>query len=193
MNRTALLDHYPQLETVSPARPRTTGKSRKWGLAVALLAAAAGVATWRIAGTSAAATHGVTTVSRQTITKSISATGTLQALTTVQVGTQASGTIAELYADFNSQVKKGQVIARLDASQFQAQLAQANATWLSAQAAVQSAQSNVLAAEGAVQAASANVDRTQAALADAQKSYERTQQLVEAKVAAAMDLQTAQA
>src|SRR3954453_8228673 len=193
MNRTALLDHYPQLETVSPARPRTTGKSRKWGLAVALLAAAAGGAPWRIAGTSAAPTHGVTTVSRQTIMKSISATGTLQALTTVQVGTQASGTIAALYADFNSHVKKGQIIARLDASQFQAQLAQANAAWMSAQASVQSAQSNVLAAEGAVQAASANVDRTQAALADAQKSYERTEQLVEAKVAAAMDLQTAQA
>jgi HlyD family secretion protein len=132
-------------------------------------------------------------VKRQTITKSISATGTLQALTTVQVGTQASGTIAELYADFNSHVKKGQVIARLDASQFQAQLAQANATWLATQAGVQSAQSNVLAAEGAVQAAQANVDRTQAALADAQKSYDRTRQLVEAKVAAAMDLQTAQA
>ena len=52
--------------------------------------------------------YGATTVTRQTITKSISATGTLQALTTVQVGTQASGTIAELYADFNSHVKKGQ-------------------------------------------------------------------------------------
>ena len=111
----------------------------------------------------------------------------------MQVGTQASGTVAELYADFNSHVKKGQVIARLDASQFQAQLAQANATWLATQAGVQSAQSNVLAAEGAVQAAQANVDRTQAALADAQKSYDRTRQLVEAKVAAAMDLQTAQA
>jgi HlyD family secretion protein len=132
-------------------------------------------------------------VSRQTITKSISATGTLQALTTVQVGTQASGTIADLYADFNSQVKKGEVIARLDASQFQAQLAQANASWLSAQAAVQSAQSNVLAADGAVEAAAANVDRTEAALADAQKSYDRTRQLVEAKVAAAMELQIAQA
>ena len=82
----------------------------------------------------------------------------------MQVGTQASGTIAELYADFNSRVTKGQVIARLEASQFQAQLAQANATWLATQAGVQSAQSNVLAAEGAVQAAQANVDRTQAAL-----------------------------
>src|SRR4051794_19450403 len=197
MNSAGLLEQYhPKLETVVPPRPRTDTRRRnwrKWALGAVLAAAAGGVAAWRILATDAAPAYQPATVTRQTMTKSISATGTLQALTTVQVGTQASGTIGELYADFNSRVKKGQVIARLDASQFQAQLAQANATWLSAQAAVQSAQSNVLAAEGAVQAASANVDRTQAALADAQKSYERTQQLVEAKVAAAMDLQTAQA
>ena len=54
------------------------------------------------------------------------------------------------------------MIARLDTSQFQAQLAQANASWTNAQAAVQSAQANVLAMEGAVQAAQANVERTQA-------------------------------
>ena len=58
---------------------------------------------------------------------------------------------------------------------------------------MQSAQNNVLSADAAVQAAQANVDRTQAALADSQKSYDRTKQLVDAKVAAAMDLQTAQA
>src|SRR3954469_12554977 len=194
MNRSGVLEQYrPKLETVVSTTPRKRKKWRKWAVVGAVLAASAGVAAWRIAAKAAPAAYGSTTVTRQTITKSISATGTLQALTTVQVGTQASGTIAELYADFNSHVKKGQVIARLDASQFQAQLAQANATWLATQAGVQSAQSNVLAAEGAVQAAQANVDRTQAALADAQKSYERTRQLVEAKVAAAMDLQTAQA
>jgi HlyD family secretion protein len=132
-------------------------------------------------------------VTLQTIMKSISATGTLQALTTVQVGTQASGTIAELYADFNTQVKKGQVIARLDTSQFQAQLAQANAAWTSAQAGVQSARSNVLAMEGAVLAAQANVERTQAAVASAQQTYDRTKQLVDYKVAAAVDLQNAEA
>ena len=132
-------------------------------------------------------------MTRQILTKSISATETLQALTTVQVGTQASGTIAELYADFNTQVKKGQVIARLDTSQFQAQLAQATASWASAQAATQSAQANVLAMEGAVQAAQANVDRTQAAVATAQQTYDRTKQLVDYKVAAAVDLQNAEA
>src|SRR3954452_17955470 len=195
MNRTGVLDQYrPELETAVPAKPRTARKRwPKWTILSMVLAATAGLAAWRITAKAEPAPFGAATVTRQTITKSISATGTLQALTTVQVGTQASGTIAELYADFNSHVKKGQVVARLDASQFQAQLAQANATWLATQAGVQLAQSNVLAAEGAVQAAQANVDRTQAALADAQKSFDRTRQLVEAKVAAAMDLQTAQA
>jgi HlyD family secretion protein len=194
MNRSGVLEQYrPKLETVVPAAPRARRKPRKWLLVAVALSATMALVAWRISAKAVPPSYGTATVTRQTITQSISATGTLQALTTVQVGTQASGTIAELSADFNSHVTKGQVIARLDASQFQAQLAQANATWLATQAGVQSAQSNVLAADGAVQAAQANVDRTQAALADAQKSFERTRQLVDAKVAAAMDLQTAQA
>ena len=62
------------------------------------------------------------------------ATGTLQAVTTVQVGTQVSGTISELDADFNSLVKKGQVLARLDPSLFQTQIEQAKANLVRAQA-----------------------------------------------------------
>jgi HlyD family secretion protein len=162
-------------------------------LLAGVMAAGAGVVTWRVTSRDAAPPYQAATVTRQTITKSISATGTLQALTTVQVGTQASGTIAELYADFNTQVKKGQVIARLDTSQFQAQLAQANAALSNAQAGVQSAQANVLSAEGAVQAAQANVERTDAAVTNAQRTYDRTKQLVDYKVAAAMDLQNAEA
>ena len=64
----------------------------------------------------------------------VAATGTLQAVTTVQVGTQVSGTIAWLGADFNSIVTKGQVIAKLDPSVFQAQVEQARANVSRAQA-----------------------------------------------------------
>jgi HlyD family secretion protein len=63
----------------------------------------------------------------------VGATGTLQAVTTVQVGTQVSGTIQALYADFNSLVKKGQVLARLDPSLFQTQIEQARANLIRAQ------------------------------------------------------------
>ena len=67
----------------------------------------------------------------------VGATGALQAVTTVQVGTQVSGTIQSLYADFNSLVKKGQVLARLDPSLFQTQIDQARANLLKSQADVE--------------------------------------------------------
>ena len=78
----------------------------------------------------AAAEPALTTaaVSRGDVVQSVKATGTLEAVTTVQVGSQVSGTIAALLADFNSQVKKGQVVARLEPSLFQTQIDQARAT-----------------------------------------------------------------
>lgn len=66
-------------------------------------------------------------VTRGDITIMVSATGTLEAVTTVQVGSQVSGTISALYADFNSQVKTGQVIAQLDPTFLKAQVAQVQA------------------------------------------------------------------
>src|SRR5919198_3739200 len=66
-------------------------------------------------------------VTRGDIIDTVGATGTLQAVTTVQVGSQVSGNIAWLGAAFNSIVKKGQVIARLDPLLLQAQVEQSNA------------------------------------------------------------------
>ena len=76
------------------------------------------------------------TVERGPIQVSVTATGTLQAVLTVQVGTQVSGTVSAIYADFNSQVKKGQVIARIDTTLLRASLsdAQSNLEKTAAQA-----------------------------------------------------------
>jgi HlyD family secretion protein len=82
-------------------------------------------------------------VTRGPVAEVVAATGTLQAVTTVQVGTQVSGTIAWLGADFNSIVHKGQVIARLDPSLVQTQVDQARANVAKAAADAQSAQVNV--------------------------------------------------
>jgi HlyD family secretion protein len=183
-----------KLEALLHIEQAPVPKRRRWMVAlgaVVLLGAATGV--WRMTAAPKAAQFGTAQVKRQTIAKTINATGTLQAVTTVQVGTQVSGTISELDADFNSQVKKDQVIARLDPSQLQAQLEQTNAAWLGTQATVQAAQNNVLAADAGVQAAQANVDRTDSALQDAQTSFNRTQKLVQAGAAPAMDLPTAEA
>src|SRR3990167_10259584 len=73
-------------------------------------------------------------ITRGDIADTVGATGTLQAVTTVQVGTQVSGTIQNLYADFNSLVRRGQVIARLDPSLFETQIEQARANLIRAQA-----------------------------------------------------------
>jgi HlyD family secretion protein len=66
-------------------------------------------------------------VQKGTISIMVTATGTLEAVTTVQVGSQVSGTISALYADFNDTVKKGEIVAQLDPTFLQAQVAQAQA------------------------------------------------------------------
>ena len=72
--------------------------------------------------------------SRGDIVDAVSATGTLEAVETVEVGTQVSGVVRDLYADFNSIVRKGQVIARLDPQLIQTQIEQQSANVLRAEA-----------------------------------------------------------
>ena len=101
----------------------------------------------------------------------VGATGTVQAVQTVQVGSQVSGTIESLSADFNSVVRKGQVIARLDPSLFQARVGQAQANLISARA---------------------NVDRSKAAVDDARSKLERAKLLAAEQLLPQSDLDTAQ-
>src|ERR1051325_3563925 len=68
------------------------------------------------------------------ISRGVTATGTLQAVTTVQVGSQISGTIKELYADFNTKVRKGQVLAQLDPANYEAAVTSATANLARAKA-----------------------------------------------------------
>src|SRR5262245_38746370 len=76
-------------------------------------------------------------VDRGDVVEVVGATGILEAVTTVQVGSQVSGTVAWLGADFNSQVKKGQVVARLEPSLFEARVAQARSNLVAARATVE--------------------------------------------------------
>ncbi len=110
-------------------------------------------------------------VTKGDIKASVSASGTVNPVTTVLVGTQVSGTIKRIYVDFNSPVKKGQAIADIDPAAFQAQLDQARA--------------NVLAAR-------ANVAKAQATLSDSKRTLERNRQLFERDLIARGDLDTAE-
>jgi HlyD family secretion protein len=94
-----------------------------WGAAAAALIA--GGAFWLKGHGSQDVKWRTAAAERGPLQVSVTATGALQAVTTVQVGTQVSGTVSAIYADFNSQVKKGQVIARIDTTLLRASLADA--------------------------------------------------------------------
>jgi HlyD family secretion protein len=102
----------------------------------------------------------------------VTATGTLSALVTVQVGTQVSGRIKQIFVDFNSPVKKGQVIAKIEPALFAA--------------ALESARANYLAAQG-------SVTKLEAQAENAKLQYERAEALFERKAIAQADLDTARA
>ena len=110
-------------------------------------------------------------LSRGDIVDTVGATGTLEAVETVDVGTQVSGVVQSLFADFNSIVRKGQVIARLDPSLIQTQIEQQTA--------------NVVRAE-------ADLERLRVGLADAKQKLERAQQMSERNLIPRTELETAE-
>jgi HlyD family secretion protein len=151
-------------------------------------------------------------VDRGNLRNTVTATGTLQAVTTVQVGSQASGTISALYADFNSVVKKGQVVAQLDPStakaqvdqaranvqQARASLAQARAAVTNSRAGISDAQAKNLAAKSTVQNNQAGVSASEANVAvlkaqqdDAQSYLKQQESLLKAGVIAQRDYDVA--
>ena len=138
-----------------------------------LVIAAAFVVYWRFFRSAKAAPidYKTVTVEKRRIVGKVTASGTLQATVTVQVGTQVSGRIQKLNADFNSQVKKGDLIAKIDPQLFQATVAQAHANYASAQA---------------------NVVKAQAQVRDAEMQFNRIKALFDQNLASAADLQTAQ-
>ena len=111
-------------------------------------------------------------VERGRMTAKVTASGTLSALVTVQVGSQVSGRIAGIYVDFNSPVKKGQVIARIDPQLFDAALAQVRAN---------------------LQAAQANLARAQVQARDAERQAKRADELVEQKLISQSERDTTRA
>src|SRR6476661_10278480 len=92
--------------------------------------------------TGGTATYQTANVTRGPITQAVTATGTLNPVLNVQVGSQVSGNISKLFADYNSQVKAGQVVAQIDPALFQATVTQAEGDLANAQAALELARIN---------------------------------------------------
>jgi len=125
-------------------------------------------------------------VERGEITSVVTATGTINPVITVLVGSQVSGTIKALYADFNSHVKEGEVIAQIDPAIFEAQVEQGRANVLNAQA-------NLLNARANLENAKANLMKAEVAVIDTKRTLERNRPLWERQVIAQATLDTAQA
>jgi HlyD family secretion protein len=118
------------------------------------------------------ATPVLSEVTRGDVIAKVDATGALAPVTTVQVGSQVSGTVKSLFVDFNAHVQKGQVIAELDPSLFQTQVDQARAMLIKSQS---------------------DVDRSKVQVDDTASKLRRAQELYDQKLISRNDLETAQA
>ncbi len=146
---------------------------------------------WTV-GTRQGTTYYTAKVDKGDISQVVQATGTINAVTTVQVGSQVSGTIAQLFADFNSRVHKDQVIAQIDPAIFRAQLQQANADLANARANVKGLEAQIETQRAELLASNASVAKAQAQLNDAQITLQRTKQLFVEGIVAAAQRDTAQ-
>ncbi len=147
-----------------------TKKTWLAGLAAAAVALAAGAWWWQRQSEPEPGYRSAR-LERGALQAAVAATGTVNPVSQVQVGTQVSGQVRELLVDFNSEVKENQLIARIDPETFEYRLRQANADLDAARASVLSAQANVL--QALAQASRAQVD-----LQEAQRDLERKQGLV---------------
>jgi HlyD family secretion protein len=154
-----------------------------------LILALAGAGYWFFAlrnGSSAAPAvqYRTAKVERGEVIEGVTASGTVQPVVLVQVGTQISGAIEKLFADFNSQVKAGQTIALLDSRRLAAQVA-------SDDAAVARAQADLVRLNAAVKQSQAEIVRIQAQLTQAEHDLERQKTLSERKLISPADFDTA--
>jgi HlyD family secretion protein len=138
-------------------------------------------------------------VERGDLTATVSASGTLNAVILVEVGSQISGQVRELLADFNSEVKQGDVVARIDSDMYEAKVHQAEAQQQVAQAAVATQEAQVERSRADVENAQAGLTAAQAqtahaelAVVDAKQDYDRKKPLYERNVVSASDWDKAQ-
>lgn len=129
-----------------------------WFVAVLLLAAAGGAAWWWLRGDDGAPKYRTAKIEQGPLQAVVSAGGTVNPVVQVSVGSQVSGQIKELLADFNTEVKQGQLIARIDPESIQYKVRQATADVDAARAQALQQQASVVAAEAQVSRARLDAD-----------------------------------
>jgi HlyD family secretion protein len=161
---------------------------KRWLIIAALVAViAAGLTLWQPwRKTETAVQYRLAKIERGPLSAAVSASGSLSALVTVQVGSQVSGLIQAIHADFNSEVKQGQVIARIDPQTFETRVAQAEADLRAAEGSAEVSRGNLAARR-------AEVAKARVGLEDARRSLARKQALVAQGFLSPAELDTAQA
>jgi HlyD family secretion protein len=164
---------------MSGTKPGGRSKAKAFIVIVGLVVVAAGVSYWAL-GRNKSAEGGMVKakVQQGTIRISVNANGTLEALRTVQVGSQISGQISALHADYNSVVRQGQLLAEIDPRTFQSQVLTEEAQNAAAQARMQSAQADLLNQEANLVQVEANLKVTQVANENSALLFERSKQLL---------------
>jgi HlyD family secretion protein len=132
-------------------------------------------------------------VERGPIRNVVNATGTVQAVITVQVGSQVSGQIQALYADFNSIVKRGQLLAKIDPRNFEAQVENAKANLAAAEARVQTVEADLKTQLANLQSAKANLEAARVARDNANLILRRYTELAQSGVLSQNEFDTAKA
>jgi len=163
-----------------------------WIILVILIAAAGLGYTYFFKSEESAVRYRTVKVEQGSISAYVTANGTVNAVITVLVGSQVSGTILKLYADYNTQVKTGQLIAQIDPAIFQAQFSQAKAKLENARATALNAQADIATARSNVEAGKANVLKAKVSVTDTKRSLNRSLELFQKNLIAASDRDTAQ-
>ena len=157
-----------------------------WIGAIALLVVAAAAAWWVTRERDGGVTYRTAKIERGSLVAAVSASGTVNPVTQVSVGSQVSGQIKELFVDFNSAVKKGQLIARIDPESFEYRVRQASAD-------VDASRASVLTAQANVQSALASTTKAQVDLAQARRDLQQKKDLVAQNFISASEVDKAQA
>jgi HlyD family secretion protein len=163
------------------------------GLSAVFLTLLGALLGWRMTVRSEPVSYGTSRVEWGDLFKTITATGKLQAVVTVQVGSQVSGRIAEIKVDYNTRVKQGEVIAKLDPSLLRAQLQQAEGNLAAAEARLKTAESTVTKSQANVTSAEANSERLRLARDDAERAYRRMKELLGTGAISVREVESAEA
>ncbi|MCX5907076.1 MAG: efflux RND transporter periplasmic adaptor subunit, partial [Deltaproteobacteria bacterium] len=163
-----------------------------WIVVILLLAAAAFGYVYFYLGKDRAVRYRTAKVERGSISAYVTANGTVNPVIMVLVGSQVSGSIQKLYADYNTRVKKGDLVAQIDPAVFQAQVSQAKAKVENARAAALTAQADISTARANVESSKANVLKAQVAVDDAKRNLGRSLELFQRNLISASDRDTAQ-